>query len=195
MGWLYSGWMQRKKPLPRVWLMTDARNDRVLEAALAALPRGSGLIYRHYHLSDTARMARFRALRRLARARGHVVVLADSALTAGQWGAAGIYGSARALGPRRAGLLRLATAHNARDIARANRSEADGVLLSPVYATRSHPGGGTLGPVRFRLLARLARMPVIALGGMTAARVRGLSWQHWAAIDGLSANNALPLFP
>ena len=195
MAALYSGWMQRKNPLPRLWLMTDARNDAVLAAALAALPRGSGVIYRHYHLPDAARLARFRALRRSARARGHCMILADSALTAREWGADGIYGSARALTPRRAGLLRLATAHNPREIALANRAGADGVLLSPVYATRSHPGGPTLGPVRFRLLAKLAHMPVIALGGMTASRARSLGWQHWAAIDGLSQNNALPLFP
>jgi thiamine-phosphate pyrophosphorylase len=195
MAALYSGRMQRKKPLPRLWLITDARNDAVLAAALAALPRGSGVIYRHYHLQDATRLARFRALRRIARARGHCMILADSALTAREWAADGIYGSARALTPRRGGLLRLATAHNAREIALANRAGTDAVLLSPVYATRSHPGGQTLGPVRFRLLAKRARMPVIALGGMTAPRARALGWQRWAAIDGLSQNNALPLFP
>lgn len=176
----------RKKPLPRLWLITDERNDAVLERALAALPRGSGVIYRHYHLPDTARLARFRALRRAARARGHVVVLADSALTAREWGAEGIYGSPRALVPRRAGLLHLATVHNPREIAVANRLGAHAMLLSPVFATRSHPGEASLGPVRFRLAARLACAPVIALGGMTPARARALDWPRWAAIDGLS---------
>lgn len=142
----------RKKPLPRLWLITDARNDRGLEQALAALPRGSGLIYRHYHLPDAERLARFRTLRRAARARGHLVILADSALTAREWGAHGIYGSPRALVPRRAALLHLATVHSLREIALANRLGADAMLLSPVFATRSHPGGQWLGQVRFRLL-------------------------------------------
>jgi thiamine-phosphate pyrophosphorylase len=176
----------RKKPLPRLWLITDERNDARLDAALAALPHGLGVIYRHYHLADAARLARFRALRRAARARGHVVVLADSALTAREWGADGIYGAPRALVPRRAGLLHLATVHNPREIALANRLGADAVLLSPVFATRSHPGGSSLGSVRFRLMARLAHVPVIALGGMTPARARALRWEAWAAIDGLS---------
>jgi thiamine-phosphate pyrophosphorylase len=176
----------RKKPLPRLWLISDARNDARLEAALARLPRGSGMIYRHYHLPDAERLARFRALRRVAKARGHIVILADSALTAREWGADGIYGSPRALTPRRAGLVHLATVHNPREIALANRLNTDAVLLSPVFATRSHPGGASLGPVRFRLLARLARRPVIALGGMTPARARALDWPRWAAIDGLS---------
>ncbi|ODT00407.1 MAG: thiamine phosphate synthase [Erythrobacter sp. SCN 62-14] len=186
MAALYSGWVMRKKPLPRLWLITDARNDRGLRRALAALPRGSGLIYRHYHLTDSERLARFRGLRRAARARGHLVILADSALTAREWGADGIYGSPRALVPRRAALLHLATVHNPREIALANRLGADAMLLSPVFATRSHPGGQWLGQVRFRLLAHLARAPVIALGGMTRQRARTLGWPRWAAIDGLS---------
>jgi thiamine-phosphate pyrophosphorylase len=68
----------------------------------------------------------------------------------------------------------------------AARLGADAALLSPVFATRSHPGGATLGPVRFRLLARQAALPVIALGGMDARRARALRWRRWAAIDGLS---------
>jgi thiamine-phosphate pyrophosphorylase len=144
------------------------------------------VIYRHYHLPDAARLARFRALRRAARVRGHRVILADSPLKARKWGADGIYASPRARTPRRAGLINLATVHNPHEIALANRRGADAMLLSPVFATRSHPGGASLGPVRFRLMARLARVPVIALGGMTGQRARALRWPRWAAIDGLS---------
>ncbi|WP_285712179.1 thiamine phosphate synthase [Erythrobacter oryzae] len=178
--------MPRAKTLPALWLISDARNDAVLEGALAALPRGSGLIYRHYHMDGPERLARFRALRRAARARGHVVVLADSAQTAREWGADGIYGAPRALWPRRAGLLHLATAHDLAELGLAARLGADAALLSPVFDTRSHPGGGSLGGVRFRLLARQAGLPVIALGGMNAAKARALRWPRWAAIDGLS---------
>jgi thiamine-phosphate pyrophosphorylase len=174
------------KTLPAIWLISDARNDAVLERALACLPRGSGFIFRHYHLPDAERYARFRTLRRVAKAKGHVVVLADSALTARDWGADGIYGAPRALWPRRAGLLHLATAHNLAELGLAARLGADAALLSPVFATASHPGGATLGTVRFRLSARQAGLPVIALGGMTAAKASALRWNIWAAIDGLS---------
>jgi len=182
----YSVCAMRANPLPRLWLLSDARNDARLAAALARLPRGSGFVYRHYHLPDPARYHRFRALRRIARAHGHVVILADSALTAREWGAEGIYGAPRALCPRRAGLLRLATAHDLGELGLAARLGADAVLLSPVFPTRSHPGAPVLGPVRFRRLARQARLPVIALGGMDARRARALGWRSWAAIDGLS---------
>lgn len=152
------------------------------------LPRGSGFIYRHYHLGDPERWKRFRALRQVARSCGHTVILSDSAITATEWGADGIYGSPRALWPRRRGLLHLAAAHDLRELGLANRLGADAVLLSPVFATNSHPGGGTLGPARFRLLAKHSRPPVIALGGMSKAHARALNWPRWAAIDGLSAS-------
>lgn len=177
--------MPLRQTLPDLWLLSDARNDARLEATLARLPRGSGFIYRHYHLGNAARVARWYALRRIARARGHVTVLADSAQTALEWGADGIYGAARALCPTR-DLLTLATAHDLADIGLANRARADLVLLSPVFPTRSHPGATALGPARFRRLADHALMPVIALGGMTARRAAHLDWPRWAAIDGLS---------
>ena len=178
--------MTRAKPLPALWLISDARNDAGLARALAKLPRGSGWIYRHYHLAAPERYARFLALRRIARAKGHITILADSALTAREWGADGIYGAPRALTPRRSGLIHLATAHDLTELGLAARLGADAALLSPVFPTRSHPGGRVLGPVRFRLLARQAGLPVIALGGMDAARAHALGWKRWAAIDGLS---------
>lgn len=178
--------MPQIKTLPAICLISDARNDAVLERALARLPRGSGFIYRHYHLPDAERYARFRALQRIAKARGHVVILADSALTAREWGADGIYGSPRSLYPRRRYLLHLATVHDMAELGQAARLRADAALLSPVFPTATHPGGKVLGPVRFRLLARQVKLPVIALGGMTKSRARALAWRRWAAIDGLS---------
>ena len=179
--------MPRCQPLPDLWLLSDERNDAQLEAALARLPRGSGFVYRHYHLPPARRIARWWALRELALARGHVLILADSALTAREWGAHGTYGAPLALYPQRASLIQVATVHSMREIAQANRKGPDAAMLSPVFATRSHPGGASLGPVRFRLLARMAQMPVIALGGMTGDTACRIDWPRWAAIDGLSA--------
>ena len=174
------------QPLPNLWPLSDARNDAALEAALARLPRGSGFVFRHYHLDGPDRWARFQGLKSLCRLRAHVVVLADSALTAREWGADGIYGAPRALYPTRHDLLTIATAHDVREIGQANRAQADAVMLSPAFPTNSHVGEAYLGSTRFRMLAKQAQMPVIALGGMTAERAKELNWPRWAAIDGLS---------
>lgn len=175
--------MPRFQQLPQIWIISDARNDSALEQALARLPRGGGLIFRHYHLAPALRRARFRMLARTARSRGHRIVLAGSMRQARRWGADGAYGSAAALARGPAG-LRLVTVHSLREVGRAGR--ADAVLLSPVHPTRSHPDGIVLGSVRFRWLAAQAQAPVIALGGMDAARARALNWPHWAAIDAFS---------
>lgn len=177
----YSGPMPQCYPLPDIWLLTDARNDAALEAILRRLPRGSGLVFRHYHLPAPERRARFDALARLARSRGHRVVLSGSAAQARRWGADGAYGAPTELAPGQA-MLRLATAHSLRELRLARR--ADAVLLSPVFPTRSHPGGKVLGPVRFRLLAAHAPCPVIALGGVNRRTAKRLNWPRWAAIDG-----------
>src|SRR5690606_21471926 len=100
-------------------------------------------------------------------------------------GADGVYDPRLSRGGNR-GLLTLASAHDLAELAGAMRRGADAILLSPVFATRSHPGAPTLGPLRFRLLARHSRAPVIALGGMSAATARRLRWPRWAAIDGLA---------
>lgn len=173
---------------PALWLLSDARNDADLEAALKRLPRGSGFIFRHYHLPGPERLVRFRQLQRAAKVQGHVVVLADSALTAREWGADGVYGAPLALWPRRGDLLQLATAHSLRELGEAARKGADAVLLSPAFATRTHPGAPFLGAVRFRMLAARSTVPVIALGGMHTRTARRLNWPHWAAIDGLSSH-------
>lgn len=185
MACCYTDLVKRRQPcLPDMWLITDLRNDARLERALLRMPRGSGLVFRHYHLAPAARRTRFDALARIARARGHIVVLAGSAHEARRWGADAAYGApARLTGG--AALPRLMTAHSLREIGMAQRIRADAILLSPVFPTRSHPGKAVLGPVRLCLLARLSRVPVIALGGMNRHRARSLRWKKWAAIDGI----------
>lgn len=172
--------------LPRLWLLSDARNDTLLETALRRLPRGSGFIFRHYHLPPAAREARFRQLSRMARGRGIVAILAGSPAQARRHGARGSYGPAAGATPRTTRQARIATAHSLSEIGQANRARADAILLSPVFPTRSHPDARPLGSLRFRLLARHALAPVIALGGMTRQSARRLRWPRWAAIDGLS---------
>lgn len=167
--------------LPRLWLLSDARNEAALAKALGRLPRGSGLVWRHYHLSPAERLAAFAKAARIARARGATVVLAGTMAEAARARADGAYGPAAALARGGRG-LRLATAHSMRELRQAAR-RADAVLLSPVFATRSHPGGKVLGALRFRLLAQLARVPAIALGGMDARTARALRWPRWAGID------------
>ncbi len=164
--------------------MTDERLGERLWAALERLPRGGGIVFRHHATPAAARRLLYDRVRRVARRRGLVLVLAGSPRLAVAWRADGAHGRsphARAARP----LLRTAPVHDARQMAAARH--ADLLFVSPVFATRSHPGAGGLGPLRFALLARRARRPVIALGGMDAVRARRIRAAGWAAIDAWSA--------
>jgi thiamine-phosphate pyrophosphorylase len=187
--------MPRRQPPPRLLLMTDERMGEELWRALARLPRGAGVVFRHHATPPAERRALFERVRRSARARGLWLILAGSPAQATGWRADGVHGGSRQGGARP--LLRTRSAHDRAELVAARRARADLVLLSPVFATRSHPGGRVLGPARFGLLAaahrRQGRGPaVLALGGMTAARfrrVRGLGAGGWAAIDALAASD------
>lgn len=175
--------MRRRHPiprpsLPRLWLMTDERMGDALWSALARLPRGSGVVFRHYGLSLAERRALFARVARVARRRGLVL------LRAGQdrmgRGEAGVHGRRPAQG------LYTRPAHSRREAIAAIRDGADALFVSPVFATRSHPGAPALGAVRLGLMVRELGVPLVALGGMNARRaaaIRGLGLYGWAAID------------
>lgn len=177
--------MSLRHTLPDLWLLSDARNDELLARALRALPRGSAFVFRHYHLDPKSRRARFEELMSLVAQGGHLLILSGSDDQAKAWGAAGSYGPPEAVGEAPE-LLRVATVHDAEEMAHANAAGADAVMISPVFATRTHPGIAPLGAEKFHALAAFAEMPVIALGGMNPERARELGWQRWAAIDGLA---------
>jgi len=174
--------------LPRIWLFTDERNDASLDRAILRLPRGSGIVFRHYHLREPLRRARFEIVQGLARRRGHVLLLAGSPALARRWRADGVHGHV-ARASILAGLLHSAPVHDARQVQQANRTGAVLFFLSPILATRSHPGQRPLNAVQAQRLAGLCNGRVIFLGGMTARRyrMRKDALAHgWAAIDGLS---------
>lgn len=177
----------RKNP-PRLWLMTDERVDAAaLVAAAERLPRGrAGIVFRHYRTDAAERRALFEALRRVARRRRLVLMLGGTAREAAAWRADGAHGrdARRVARP----MLRGRPVHGVAE-ARAARG-VDVAFVSPLFPTRSHPGGRNLGRVGFAALARHVAPVVIALGGLRSQHRRALrviGAQGWAAIDGLTA--------
>lgn len=171
--------MRPRQPLPRLWLMTDPRMGEALWTALERLPRGAGVVFRHYQLPPAERAELFARVRRVARRRRLVLLVAGAPLR----GADGRHGCGTDV---RVHGLTTGAVHHRRDLVEARRARVDAVFASPVFATRSHPGAPALGRARFGLLIRGMRVPVIALGGMDARRARSLApfrIHGWAAID------------
>jgi len=161
--------MTPRNPVQRPeWLMTDERMGDALWRALRRLPPGAGVVFRHHATPPAARRVLLRRVRRIAAARRLRLVVA---------GERGGHGR----GPRAASW----PAHDRREAIAGAAAGARRFFVSPVFATRSHPGAAPLGAMR---AARVVPRPaeVVALGGMDPRRWRRiarLGFAGWAGID------------
>ncbi len=178
-------------PLPALILMTDeARLADPLPAA-RALPTGSAIILRHYGVPERAVLAR--GLAAIARRRGLVLLVGEDPALARRVGASGVHLPERAI--RRAAAVRwqrdwliTAAVHSHAALVSAAACGADAALLSPVFATSSHPNVRALGLQRFAAFAQASPLPVYALGGIDRAHgdlLRGSGAVGIAGIGGL----------
>jgi len=160
--------MKHRQTLPRQWLVADERLGKALWRAVGALPRGSGVLLLHRELPTNERARMLARLRHLARSGGLLIV--DEA--AGE----------------------AARVHNSKEIRQCALSAVPLLFLSPLFPTRTHPDWKPLAPMRAAALLRLARVPVIALGGMDARRFRRLKqlgFVGWAGIDAWARRSAV----
>jgi thiamine-phosphate pyrophosphorylase len=168
--------------LPRFLALTDASRAPDPFTLLAHLPKDAGLVWRAYgeHISRP----RLQALSRAARQAHTLLFLASAQARRApppslhqHWPEHRLnrpYTDGKPRPQHRA--LITAAAHSERAIIAAARARVDAVLISPVFATRSHPGSASLGVTRFAALARLAHargLAVYALGGINdPAKIR-----------------------
>lgn len=178
------------RAVPSLWLLSDAERLADPRPALRRLPPGSGFIFRHYETEGREALAR--ELLALCRQRRIHFLLAGDWRMALRLRADGVHlpeylaHRARAIHAALPGALVSAAAHHARAVHRARIYGADMVLLSPIFATQSHPGGAALGTVRFAAIARTSRLPVMALGGLNARNARRLKGSGAAGLAGIS---------
>jgi thiamine-phosphate pyrophosphorylase len=174
--------VKTKNGLPTLWLFTDMRAP----LDFSQLPRGAGVIIRHYDHPQRAIFAR--ALVRAGHARGLVMLVAGDRRLALSCGADGVHlpeHQVRHLRRPHQKFCVTAAAHSAPALYHARH--ADGVFLSPIFTTRSHPGGKTLGRLSAGLLRHASKKPVFALGGITPVQAKSLAalgFSGIAAIDG-----------
>jgi thiamine-phosphate pyrophosphorylase len=180
---------KRAAGLPALFFLTDEKRTPDPLAIARRLPRGTGIILRHY--DDANRAALALALARIARARGLVLFIAADPILALAVGAAGVHWpegllpqTRRYPGSRR--LLITAAAHSPRAII-CIRNKADAVLLSPVFPTKSGAAKCPLGALRFAQWVRGAPLPVYALGGITARNVQRLAASGAAGLAAIGA--------
>ena len=195
--WLFTGAAahgeapaRRKQPFPALWLFTDSHRLPDPRGAVSRLPRGrAGVVFRHD--AHPHRAALGRALARICRARRLCLVVAGDTRLAAALGAGAHLRGGRWPGPirvrARPGGFVTSSAHDAADLRRAARAGAGLVFLSPAFATASHPGAPSLGAARWSSLARRARVPVAALGGIDGGSARRLPIRFCHAVGAIGA--------
>ena len=184
--------LARRLKLALVAVTDDKRGGDPMAMA-ARLPAGSTVIFRHYLAPNRATLAlKLAVLCREKRLK--LMIAGDFALALKL--RAGLHlpeGLAKQASPRirlwvRRGGQLTAAAHRRAALSHAARLGAKAALLSPIFATASHPGTRPLGLPGFRRLVREAKLPVIALGGVDADSILKL---RSAPIAGVAAVGAL----
>lgn len=162
--------------------MTDPRVDDGLFEAIRRLPKGAGVVLRHDHLPRQQRERLARVLKRMCQRHRLVFAVARDAMLARRVGADLVHQPSSS-----PGIMPFSkSVHNLRDASIASRQGADVVFVSPLFATRSHPGQPPLSLEEADALARKSGATAIALGGMTESRFQGLrtnAFHGYAGID------------
>ncbi|HWA03687.1 MAG TPA: thiamine phosphate synthase [Rhizomicrobium sp.] len=180
--------------LPPLVLMTDAERLADPASAARALPRGSMVVAR---ARDSERLRLLaRTLLDVSRARGLAILLAGDPELAARLGAGGAHlpesraGEAAYWRARFPALTITCAAHSLRALMRAALLPVDAVLLSPVFASASHPGRAPLSAARASLIARSLPPAVYALGGIDARSVLRLAPGAFAGVAAVGALRA-----
>ena len=166
-------------PHPPLLLVTDRRQARkpLVEVVAAALAAGCRWVsVREKDLPEDDQIGLVRLLLPIARRNGARLTLHGDAALAQAAGADGVHVSAggdaaasrKLLGPDK---LIGVSIHTATEAAAVDPAVADYAIAGPAYETASKPGyGPEIGRKGLADLAKSARVPLVAIGGLNAMR-------------------------
>ena len=180
------------RALPPLLFFTDDIRTPDPVSAIADLPQGVGVVFRHYESANRVKLAE--RCRSIAKDQGRLFLIAGDESLAKDLHADGVHlpeylapHAQRIRQCRPLWTLTLAV-HSARALRIAQRLDVDALMVSPVFPTPSHPARASLGPVRLASWARSSRHPLYALGGVTNVtimRLKASGIYGIAAIGGL----------
>lgn len=167
-------------PDPKLLLVTDRRQARLPLPAVAAAAFTAGcrwLSLREKDLTDDEQIALARSLLPLARRHGASLMLHGDAALAQAGGFDGVHlrtGSNAAEARATLGRDKLVgiSIHTVPEAAALDPDVVDYAIAGPAHETASKPGyGPEIGKIGLAEIARTARIPVLAIGGINASRV------------------------
>jgi len=159
--------------------MTDPARVPDVRAAVAAVPQGAAIIYRHFGKTD--RQAEAQALRQITFARGQQFLIGNDPVLAKNTGADGVHfkrdkslkdpAALRAICPDM--VITMAGLKGVQDYSR-DVSCLDGLFISSVFASQSPSAGASITITTITDACRDLNCPVFALGGITAYNIDNL---------------------
>jgi len=159
----------RAAGVPNLIFMTDSGRVRNPVEVCLRLPAGSIIIARDYDHPDRVGLAF--ELRRVTREQKQFLLIAGDPALARYVGADGLHLPEYQLRypPNLASFgLVSAACHSHRALLQAEKLGVDFAFVSPVFTTNSHPDAKALGIHRLARLAAISKVPLVALGGITA---------------------------
>jgi thiamine-phosphate diphosphorylase len=179
-------------------LVTDRKRADVLEQARRAVDAGVDLIQIRERDLEAAPLADLvTAVLGVTRSSSTRVVVNDRLDVALSCGADGVHlrsdsiaaADARRLAPRP--ILVGRSVHSAAEAASAG--DVDYLIAGTVFATSSKPGAACIGLDGLRTIVRAAAAPVLAIGGIDAARLRDIAETGAAGIAAIGWFSSGPL--
>ena len=165
--------------LPFAFYLTDETRTPDPTPTIAQLPAGTAVIFRHYTAENRSKLAT--VIAKLCKSKNLPLFIAGNAALASRVRADGVHlpDTLKTRLPRLQAaypaLLFSVACHSELSLKAAVQLGADFAILSPLYATKSHPGARVLGPTRAALAIRGCPLPVFALGGVNEDRFTQIS--------------------
>ncbi|MBT5186996.1 MAG: hypothetical protein HOM01_09325 [Kordiimonadaceae bacterium] len=183
--------------LPSIIFMTDQQAQPYPENVIAKMPAGSMVILRDYDEENRYDLAV--ALKYICQAKKIKILIAADIDLALMIGADGIHlpeykmELAQKIRNDHPSLFITAAAHNEDAVSRAQNFNLNAVLLSPIFATKSHPitfkyPDSVIGPDKLKEICAAHKLPIYALGGInlkTADKLKETGIAGIAVIRGL----------
>ncbi|MCW9044793.1 MAG: thiamine phosphate synthase [Alphaproteobacteria bacterium] len=171
--------------------MTDTLRVPNPLSVVKKLPKGAAVIFRHYN--DPNRLYLLHKLRKECQRRGLIFLIAGDFSLAKRFadGAHFPEGIARKAAGKikkpRTNFIITTAAHNFRALAKAQTIDANAVLFSPVFPTKSHEWEKALGLIKFAKACQTSDMAIFALGGVSINNSRRVFNTGAAGIAGISS--------
>jgi thiamine-phosphate pyrophosphorylase len=165
-------WLVRGKPLPNLLFFTDPERTPDPERVAERLPAGAAVVFRAFGAPDAG--ARGARLREITRRRDLGLLVGADAELALAIEADGLHLPERlalqtpALRAAHPDWLITLAAHDEAAALVGAAMEADALVVSPVFPSRSSSAGAPLGVEGLKRIVEAVRTPIYALGGVRA---------------------------